>query len=319
MELNIEVFGISFADFLKNFKKTYRLPDGTYDYMAFLEVADCSSYCGMRDTYKNPNEILNELITPSFNNLKLVGGKKNMKGGQNHIVFLIIAFMYILTVSTVLAGPARETHKAKYGDKIVAQPEYPPNSFFGLFSPSQKAIDEFNKKMNEYKDFEKSKDTMLQEYNREQEIELTKAKSDLTQEETQKILADSSYINSVANAAANEALIQSNMWAIKEMTKAKELNTYLSIALTGVVGIFGCIFAYVQGIKSGGRGALRLEFDDTRFERFEIDNGTYVARRPEIENFDVDQRQRRQVSLFGRRIGGKKTRKHRKKRTNTRK
>lgn len=289
MDLNVEVFGISFADFIKNFKKAYKLPDGTYDYIEFLKEADCASYCGLISTYKNPNEILNQLITPSFNNLKLVGGK-TMKGGQNHIIFLIIAFMYILTVSTVLGGPAYEAHKSKYGDNFINKPKEPSNRFFGMFNPSQKAIDNYNKGYQEYTDFQISKHLMLEEGEIETKTELAKA-------ETQRLGAEKELTQ------AEEELTQAKT-AESQVRNAQDWSE-LAFSQAVVIGELKSQVQMFKGIGIG-LGIAGLIYMFTRYN-----NEPNFARINNIQG-------RREIDNQGRRelgYGGKKTRKHRKKRT----
>jgi hypothetical protein len=238
-------------------------------------------------TYKNPNEILNQLITPSFNNLKLVGGKKNMKGGQNYIVFLIIAFMYILTVSTVFGGPAYEAHKAKYGDNVITNPKEPSNRFFGMFSPSQKAIDNYNKAFQEYTDFEKSKNLMLQEGEIETQTEFAKAESqrlgaekELTQAEKELTQAETAHTQ-VKNAQELSELAFSQAIVIGELKAQVEMFKGIGIGL----GIAGLIYMFTRRNNE-----------------------------PNFARISNDSQGRREIGY-----GGKKTRKHRKKRTNRRK
>jgi hypothetical protein len=79
--MDLAVFGIKLSSFIKAFRKSYDVGNGTYDYMSFLKDTDCASYCAMQQSYENPNNVLNFLITPSLNTIDVVGGKKRkMKG-----------------------------------------------------------------------------------------------------------------------------------------------------------------------------------------------------------------------------------------------
>jgi hypothetical protein len=152
--MDLEVFGIKLSSFIKAFRKTYDVGNRTYDYMSFLKDTDCASYCAMQQSYENPNAVLNFLITPSLNTIDVVGGKKRkMKGGaQEQYIFILILFL--LAVSNVFAGPKMiELESYKNVPKQPGpEPSKPLNRWNGLLitiGPSQKALNDFNKALNE--------------------------------------------------------------------------------------------------------------------------------------------------------------------------
>jgi hypothetical protein len=211
--MDLEVFGIKLSSFIKAFRKTYDVGNGTYDYMSFLKVTDCASYCAMQQNYENPNAVLNFLITPSLNTIDVVGGKKRkMKGGaQEQYIFILILFL--LAVSNVFAGPRYNAIVREFGPipenwpKEVTEPSKPQDRFgyrFVLFyvnlGVSQEDIEKYNKDMDEFnkwKKFEPMEQAYMLEDEKERENKslktkiavldseaaLTKAKTEQTQAE----------------------------------------------------------------------------------------------------------------------------------------
>lgn len=311
--MDIQIFGITFADFLRAFKKAYKLSDGSYDYMAFFKDADCASYCGLMSTYKNPNAILNMLITPTLNNIQIInGGKKKMKGGGGYQL-LLVGLMYVLTVSNVFAGPIHEMHVTKYGNNPDAwpkEPTYPENRFWGLFNPSDKDIETYNKKLSEFREFEQSGRKAIGELQTEVETKLTEAQTKLTEAQTEEIKAEDSFkktkqIVDMSDLAISQMLINNELQ--KQNAELKGiLKGIIGTAITGFVGIAGLLYFIVNRNPNNNAitnyGNNNMEEMTNGFSRLSI-SGTSNNREP-----------RREISY-----GGKKTRKHRKKRTNRRK
>jgi len=346
--MDIQVFGITFADFLRAFKKVYKLSDGTYDYMAFLKDADCASYCGMMATYKNPNEILNEIMTPSLNNIQIInGGKKKMKGGGGYQLMLV-GLLYVLSISNIFAGPLHDSFIAKYGNDPKAWPKKPENAptepgnrwngFFITIGPSAKSIEAYNKAkaqfdndIQKYETFIIEHGRAIEEVEKETETKLTQAKTGLTEAETDQLKAKT--IKDMSDFTKSQILtnaeLERSLGRAEGKAEEKARAEFWKGIAIGAGSVIGLLFYYVNRMFN-------------RFERLE--NGTYTARRVGVEIFDVDQGQRgqrRQITDQGQlqitdqgplqienppnqlrqrypgRYGGKKTRKHRK-RTNRR-
>lgn len=335
--MDIQIFGITFADFLRAFKKAYKLSDGTYDYMAFLKDADCASYCGLMSTYKNPNEILNMLITPSLNNIQIInGGKKKMKGGGGYQL-LLIGLMYILTISNIFAGPIHEIFINKYGNDPKTWPKKPENQpiepgnrwngFIITLGPSassmkayKEASAQFEADTEKYKTFTIDYERAFSEVEKETDTKQTEAETKLTEAETKRLSAET--LKDMSDFAKAQVIINAELHRNLGAAEGRaEANLWKGIAggiLIGAGSILGLVFYFINRM----------------FNRFvRLENGTYTDRRVGVEIFDVDEGQRRQITnergplqitntsnqLRQRRYGGKKTRKHIKKRTNRRK
>ncbi len=104
--MDVSLYGLTFSKFIQQFKETYKADGNTYDYMSLLKDIDYGSYCVLSSTYQNPNEVLNSQLTPLVNNITITGSSQQT-GGMNVAAYLIIALMFIQTVSLVLAGPAQ--------------------------------------------------------------------------------------------------------------------------------------------------------------------------------------------------------------------
>jgi hypothetical protein len=204
--MDLEVFGIKLSSFIKAFRKTYDVGNGTYDYMSFLKDTDCASYCAMQQSYENPNAVLNFLITPSLNTIDVVGGKKRkMKGGaQEQYIFILILFL--LAVSNVFAGPKHDELVRQFGSdpekwpKQVTEPSKPQDRFgysFFLFyvnlGVSPQAQGEYEtalNKWNEWKKFEPMQKAYEIEYGEEENIKKSEAETKKTKAETEKTIAE---------------------------------------------------------------------------------------------------------------------------------
>jgi hypothetical protein len=340
--MDIKVFNISFANFLTAFRKFYKLSDNSYDYMAFLNDFDRTSYCGMMDTYKNPNKVLNDILTPSLNNIQIIGRKTpQMKGGGKHQL-LLIALMYILSVSNVFAGPYHNTFKTTYGDDMTKWPKEPKepknrwNGFLFTLGPSTADQKAYNQSLAEYNTFIGAKKEAYKELENEQSIKLINAKTENTKAETENTEAKTE--NTKAETYQTQVLVANNLY--EELLKIKGENMFLKGLIAGgfiisIIGgsVIGLIFYYINNNNANrrletynvdGRITGRPEIDNVdgrRSGRLAIDNvdGRRSGR------FEIDNVNRNEIHRItngrtygGRTYGGKKTKKHRK-RTNRQK
>ena len=115
--MDIDLYGFTFSNFVKQFRETFRVNDNTYDYMSFLQQVDPGSQVVLVLTYENPNEVLNSQLTSTLNNINVVSGENGQTGGVNYNVYAMIFLMFILCANTVFAGEKmsqaiRELHVA---------------------------------------------------------------------------------------------------------------------------------------------------------------------------------------------------------------
>lgn len=224
--MDIEVFGIKFSEFINAFKTAYRLNDNTYDYMAFLEIVDRASHCSMIETYNNPNQMLNDLISPTLNNIQVVfGGKKiKMKGGTNQRSYVLIIILFILGLSSVFAGVHNDNFKKLYGDDPTRWPRPPgiqpvkPEDKYLLYyinlGPEQEqqrkyqtALDLWTSKKEQHEAFQKLQDLAATEARDERETVLARLALDKLKEENTAVLTNAVISNNAIIVKTLDQLI----------------------------------------------------------------------------------------------------------------
>jgi hypothetical protein len=263
--MDLEIFDIKLSSFIKAFRKSYDVGNGTYDYMSFLKDTDCASYCAMQQSYKNPNAVLNFLITPSLNTIDVVGGKKRkMKGGaQEQYIFIIILFL--LAVSNVFAGPKYDELVRQFGSDISAWPKQPgtepskPQDRWFLFvfniGPSAQAQTEYNTALSQWNDdkskwekFEPMQKAYEIEYGEEQNIKksetetkLTEAKTKLTEARTDLEITEIAKAQSAAAYEFANKLLEET----KKNAAISEAAAFWKGISIGGGAIIGLLFLYV--------------------------------------------------------------------------
>ena len=336
--MDIDVGGIKFSQFVKAFKEAYRLTDTTYDYMAYLKVVDCASYCSLMEQYNNPNDVLNLFITPELNSIDIVGrGKKrkNMKGGQGSF-FILVILLFSRTLASLYQGPAYNEIVRKYGSDPAAwpkepgsQPQYPSDRwflFFIRFNPSQQSIDEYkqalanwNSNNAKYQDY-----LILYSQSRQQtqqllDIDTTTAQSKLTQAQSELTSAQTD-LTAAQTAQDSQKANQMLMYELIELAKQnanqqKQLG-WLYGLLTGIgstLGVIGVVIGYMYMRMNRGR-MMPIQQDPyangARFE--EIPDQYNRMNDPQLQlGYQTDSITRRRRGQWS----GSKTKNYRKKRT----
>lgn len=275
--MDIDIGGITFVQFIKAFKKTYKLTDTTYDYMSYLKVVDCASYCSLIQQYNNPNDVLNFFITPELNSIKLIGGGKgqNMKGGQG-LFLLSVVLLFSLTLGSIYQGPAYDEIVSKYGENPTNWPKQPGNApqypedrwylYILNFGPSQKSIDKYKQELSnwhsdtaQYEEYQKLLSSYKQEFKQLVDVENVKA-------QTQQIKAESGLTSAQTDLTysenardfqkTNEMLMYKTMELLEE--KAKQQTTIgmlygILIGAGGVLGMLTIIIGYMYKNRIQGR------------------------------------------------------------------
>jgi hypothetical protein len=119
--MDIDLYGFTFSNFIKGFKKNFKIDNNTYDYMSFLKQVDPGSYVVLVLTYNNPNEVLNSQLTSTLNNINVVSGENGQTGGVNYNVFAMIFLMFILCANTVFSGEKMQQAIKELGVVDVTQ------------------------------------------------------------------------------------------------------------------------------------------------------------------------------------------------------
>ena len=139
--MEISVLGYNFASFIKDFKKAYIQPDGTYDYMSYIAIVDPASYFMLANNLGSvdiANNYLNAMLTQTINNISVVNGGKKMKGGVNFIsTIFTIGLLFLTGIQSSLA--AETSHEAQrelddfYRIKGLTGPMSEPQTIEGWF------------------------------------------------------------------------------------------------------------------------------------------------------------------------------------------
>jgi len=333
--MNIELFGINFSSFIKAFKSSYSLGDGTYDFMAFLEDTDCASHCAMIQTFKNPNYILNLFIKPSLDSIIISGGKNKMKGGANQ-QYIFILMLFLLGVSSVFAGPKYDElvrvfglDKSKWPKEPGSKPNEPANRWNGFFltiGPSENAIkkynDDFAKWTSDTKRYEQFLPMQKEyeiEYGEQQEIIKTelavkqiKATADLTAQEVE---LEKTKIGETHALAAYDAYNKLLELSEKNAELRETLGLWKGLAIGGGGCLLGLFFTIVGFMYSRRNRYAPIGYYPAN------DQGVLIEEIREQQRDAMDR-----MAMMGypdqtRRItnrGGKKTKNYRKKRTTKR-
>lgn len=267
--MDIEVLGIKFSNFISAFKEAYRLTDTTYDYMSYLKVVDCASYCSLMEQYNNPNDVLNLFITPQLDSIDIVGGgrkNKNMKGGQG-MVFVLVLLLFSRALANLYQGPAYEEILRKYGNDPAAwpkepgsQPQYPKgwDLFFFTLNPSQKSIDEYNQALKtwnnrntDYQNYQRLYSEYSKEFQQLVNIDTTRAQTSQIRAQSLLSVAQTD-LTTAQTAQDSQKANQMLMYEFIELAKQnsiqqKELG-WLYGLLTGIgstLGLVGIIIGYM--------------------------------------------------------------------------
>lgn len=318
--MDIEIGGIKLSKFISSFKQMYRLTDTTYDYMSYLEIADCASYCALKKQYNNPNDVLNSIITPYLNSINIVGEKienietleNDMKGGGGSVAgILLILSLYVCFLGSVYAGTATDSFYASYGRSTESWPRptgdkpiepKPTYAFLGLFwkiEPDRQALyqyatlkSQWEQQNGKYIAFEKAYEAMMED-----------SKGDRIAEQAQLNIEQTKANTEFVDVLGNKII-------------------YTIIAL-GTLGFIGMIINLVsRNYFIGGRQLqelLAFAHAEGAREARAVDNGRQEIRhgnrqgRPEIEYGGSTSLTRRR----GRWEGGRKTKNYKKKRTTT--
>ena len=237
--MDITIFDFKFSSFIYAFKKTYILDDGTYDYMSFLQYTDWASYGGMLQTYKDPNGVLNDLLTSSLKSITVVGNKQ-MKGGDfpGSISHLILFVMFLLTITQALAGPSVDALHASYSvtgiphdPKVVAEPQDLWSSFIGKFGVSSTAKLEFSKYLAEKERYEKyvprlttalEEDKLTATYESINQARQTTAENERVKAENDRLRIQNDHKDRTANTELFFHLLKKTDKQFDELLKAKD-------------------------------------------------------------------------------------------------
>jgi len=274
--MDIEIFGIKMSSFIKAFKKNYSLGNENYDYMSFLESTDCASYCAMKQSYENPNSVLNLLINTELNNIDVIGGKKKMRGGSPQ-TYIFILLLFLLAVSNVFAGPAYDELVRQFGTDPSKWPKSPGprpiepqnrwNGFIFTLGPSPQAMANFNAELAKWNDntdryefFLGLQKNYIGEYEQQQQLKQAQINVDQT-------MANAEYTRSKAAETSSLALYEAfnrlSEYA-EQNAKFREENALLKGLLMGGGSILGLLFLYV-GYMSNARRYPEIDYQQPAY------------------------------------------------------
>ena len=138
--MEISVLGYNFASFIKDFKKAYIQPDGSYDYMAYIAIVDPASYFMLVNNLGDvgiANNYLNTLLTQTINNISVVNGGKKMKGGVNFSTIFTVGLLFLTGIqSSLAAATSHENERALddfYRKNGLTDPMPEPQTIEGWF------------------------------------------------------------------------------------------------------------------------------------------------------------------------------------------
>lgn len=310
--MDIEIGGIKLSKFISSFKQMYRLTDTTYDYMSYLEIADCASYCALNKQYDNPNDILNSLITPYLNSINVTSQKiediqNDMKGGQGgSIGMFLIIILFTLMLGNVYGGTATDSFYESYGKDATRWPKNPGDQpskppvryimFFWAVEPTTDEITDYARRYGKWEDQHDKYKTFIQEYNSMQVEQGHERRIEDISAQTYKTYADAT--------------------KIEKQTEQYKTIAYSMIGMTlalGSLGLIGVIVSYAMNKKyvkrSDAEEAVRIAFGLGFNQGARTLGDGNIQGRPEIGYGGS-------TSLIRRR-GGRKTKNYKKKRTTT--
>lgn len=268
--MDVSLYGLTFSKFIQQFKETYKADGNTYDYMSLLKDIDYGSYCVLSSTYQNPNEVLNSQLTPLVNNITITGSSQQT-GGMNAAAYLIIALMFIQTVSLVLAGPAQVkatetllTDDPQKWREIMDKPtgEAPkPDTyrskgfFYGFYQITEPQKAKFQEDFDSWKnnvDRQKIAAAAVGERNeedRQKNIQLTgdvttKLKTELSEASATENISELS-LRLTESEQRTQFLLSKTLEENAELRKSSDMLIFLKgIGFTVVTGLIGFIILY---------------------------------------------------------------------------
>jgi hypothetical protein len=183
--MKLSVLGYNFADWVKQFKKAFKQPDGTYDYMAYFSQLNNPVGFFLLDgrlSVDEANVFLNSVVTSTINSIEVVGGKRQKGGCGPTCKMFILMFIFLLFMSSIdssLAGISQDKlndfKRKNPGVNLEKIPK--PEGKKGLIwdtPPSDLEMAEWNSALNLQNELEKL---------------ISAAKSEAKSEEDQKIFA----------------------------------------------------------------------------------------------------------------------------------
>jgi hypothetical protein len=195
--MKLSVLGYNFADWVKQFKKAFKQPDGTYDYMAYFSQLNNPVGFFLLDgrlSVDEANAFLNSVVTSTINSIEVVGGKRQKGGCGPTCKMFILMFIFLLFMSSIdssLAGISQDKlndfKRKNPGVNLEKIPK--PEGKKGLIwdtPPSDLEMAEWNSALNLQNELEKL---------------ISAAKSEAKSEEDQKIFAHKEKLVEMSNKA----------------------------------------------------------------------------------------------------------------------
>ena len=252
--MEISVLGYNFASFIKDFKKAYIQPDGTYDYMSYIAIVDPASYFMLANNLGDvgiANNYLNAMLTQTINNISVVNGGKKMKGGVNFIsTIFTIGLLFLTGIQSSLA--AETSHEAQrelddfYRIKGLTGPMSEPQTIEGWFwntKPTKQQLALFTKQ-------EQLRLAAGKESDENEAIIMDKRLNQETTLETERIQAGKEEdLAKIPGNVVAEAIKDAYTDAFEKMSaNSEELNNF-KIATTLAVG-GGAVALYILNEKN---------------------------------------------------------------------
>ena len=311
--------------------------------MSFLNDVDCASYCSMKQSYENPNEVLNIIINPILDSIEVTGGKKRkMKGGAQQ-QYILILILFLLAVSNVFAGPKYDDLVREFGADVSVwpketgtQPSKPQNRWNGFIitlGPSSQAQDQYNADLsawmsdkNRYDKFLTMQNLYQLEYGSEQElaktkiaIEQTKATAELTGQQA-KLIGQQTELQKSITAETQALTISKAIQSIAEMAEKnaqlrEQAGFWKGIAIGGG-SLLGLLFLYINYMFNRRNRNMPIGYNRNYngYRVQEPDDPSLTRLTGNMGNLTLGYTENRMVP----RIRGGKTKNYRKKRTTKR-